>query len=47
LSALLPTDVLAKKHINAEEFSGMQTLQARSSSKKDKKIRHAELVKIV
>merc|ERR1719469_1144984 len=44
LSALLPTDVLAKKHINAEEFSGMQTLQARSSSKKDKKIRHAELV---
>jgi hypothetical protein len=47
LSALLPIEVLNKKFMTAEETASMQLCAHRSSSKKDKKIRWAELVKVV
>lgn len=47
LSALLPIEVLNKKFLTADETASMQLCKARSSSKKDNKIRWAELVKVV
>ena len=47
LSALLPIEVLNKRFLTADETASMQLCKARSSSKKDNKIRWAELVKVV
>merc|ERR1712166_1472151 len=47
LSALLPLATFKKKFLTAEESEAISAGSARTTSKKDESIRHAELVKIV